>query len=298
MKNSHEQKYLNQFLEELEIHRSIHTLSAYKRDLRLYSQFLKDNVDNTDISLFYEYIDKQGLNPRSKARIISSIRTYFRFLESKGVNTPLRKLNPVRAQKSLPRFISQEEFQKLYQSANMKENHKTVRNHITLLLLFGLGCRISEIIQLNLQDINDLDYSLIVTGKRKKQRILPLTQKLFTKLSEYIQKHRPALLKAYKTHSVLINNKGQRPSRVDVWRWLSTWSKKAGFMEVKSPHQFRHGFATSLLENGADLRSIQFLLGHSSIKTTQIYTSVKQTHLKKTIKEHHPLSSLKVLYKG
>ena len=276
------------FLEEMEIHCSPHTLSAYKRDLHLYSNFLKEHKDITSL---YEFIDRKGFSARSKARIISSVRSYFRFLESKGQKTQLRQLKPVPVQSGLPKLISTEEFEKIYKAATVSDIYKTRRNHIVLLLLFGLGCRISEIIQLNLQDVNEMDHSLIVTGKRKKQRMLPLTQNLFTQLNEYIQKYRPALLKDNNIHSVLINNRGHRPSRVDIWRWLSLWSKKAGFEEVKSPHQFRHGFATGLLENGADLRSIQFLLGHSSIQTTQIYTSVKQKHLKKTIKKHHPLSA-------
>ena len=282
-------KYFNQFLEELEIHRSPHTFSAYRRDLELYNSFIKKH---TDVSLLYEYIDKKGLSTRSKARVISSVRSYLRFLESKGQNTQLKKLNPVPTRSTLPKLISLEEFQQIYKAAHEENRHKNARNHITLLLLFGLGCRISEVIHINLQDINELDSSLVVTGKRRKQRMLPLTQDLFTQLNKYIQQDRPALLKSHKTNSVLINNRGQRPSRVDVWRWLSLWSNKAGFMEVKSPHQFRHGFATGLLENGADLRSIQFLLGHSSIQTTQIYTSVKQEHLTQTIQKHHPLSSL------
>ncbi len=283
-------KHLNQFLEELEIHYSPHTLSAYKRDIRLYNEFTKHNKN---ISLLYEYIDKKGLSARSKARVISSIRSYLRFLESQGQKTQLKKLTPVPTQSELPKLISVEEFWKIYKAADAKDVNKSARNHIILLLLFGLGCRISEIIQLDLQDISELDHSLVVTGKRNKQRMLPLTQDLFTQLSQYIQRNRPALLKSHKTNALLINNRGKKPSRVDVYRWLSLWSKKAGFMEVKSPHQFRHGFATSLLENGADLRSIQFLLGHSSIQTTQIYTSVKQEHLKKTIQAHHPLSALK-----
>ena len=296
MKLQTEPVYFNLFLEELEIHRSPHTYSAYKRDLQIYNDFLKSRKEAfPDISRLYKYIDKIGLSARSKARIISSIRSYFRFLESKDQKTPLRKLKPVPVKSQLPELISPEEFAQIYQTACEKDRHKSARNHITLLLLFGLGCRISEIIQLNLQDISEMDHSLIVTGKRNKQRMLPLTQDLFTQLSIYIQEHRSFLLKSrtggrHKT-ALLINNRGHRPSRVDVWRWLSLWSKKAGFTTVKSPHQFRHGFATRLLENGADLRSIQLLLGHSSIQTTQIYTSVKQKHLKKTIRQHHPLSS-------
>ena len=280
---------MKQFLEELEIHHSPHTLSAYKRDLVLYKHFLKKN---TDIALLYEYIDKKGLSTRSKARVISSVRSYFRFLESKGEKTELKKLHPIPIRSTLPKLISPQEFQKIYKAAYDKNRHKSARNHTTLFLLFGLGCRISEIIKINLQDINELDSSIVVTGKRNKQRMLPLTQDLFTQIRTYIEQDRPALIKAHKTNSLLINNRGQRPSRVDIWRWLSLWSKKAGFTEVKSPHQFRHGFATGLLENGADLRSIQFLLGHSSIQTTQIYTSVKQDHLTRTIQTHHPLSGI------
>ena len=282
-------KYLKKFLEEVEIHRSPHTLSAYKRDLQIYSDFLKTKKN---ISFLYEYINKQGFKARSKARIISSVRAYFRFLESKGKKTDLKQLSSVPIRPSLPSVLSAEEFQKLYQATKMDQSATTARNHITLFLLFGLGCRISEVIHLNRKDINKLDHSLIVTGKRNKQRMLPLTKDLFDRLNHYIQIHRPVLLKkGIKTDSVLINNRGQRPSRVDVWRWLSLWSKKAGFKEVKSPHQFRHGFAVGLLEGGADLRSIQLLLGHSSIQTTQIYTSVRKDHLKKTIKDHHPLSA-------
>ncbi len=285
---------IHQFLDELEIRRSPHTVSACRRDLKLYSEFLKDSTENRhNISLFYEYIDKKGLSARSKARTISSVRSYFRFLESKGRKTQLKKLSPVPVQKKLPKLISPEEFYEIYKASIEKNKNKSFRNHIVLLLLFGLGCRITELIQLNLQDISEMDHSLIVTGKRKKQRILPLTQDLFTRLNEYITDTRPFLLKNFKTHSLIINNRGKRPSRVDVYRWLSLWSIKAGFREVKSPHQFRHGFATNLLENGADLRSIQFLLGHAGIETTQIYTSVKKGRLKQTIQDCHPLSALK-----
>ena len=296
---SQRQKHISQFLEEKEHQVSPHTLSAYKRDLKLYSHFLQTHKD---ISLFHEYLDKKGLSSRSKARIISSVRSYLFFREEQKDKYQIeakhhrKKLKSVPVKMSLPKFISPTEFQVMLQSAKEKEKHKTARNHITLFLLFGLGCRISEIINLNLQDLSELDMSLRVTGKRQKQRVLPLTEDLWAKLNEYIKNHRPYLIKTQglkntNNHAILINNRGKRPSRIDVYRWLSFWSKKAGFLEVKSPHQFRHGFATSLLENGADLRSIQLLLGHSSIQTTEIYTSVQQAHLKKTIKEHHPLST-------
>ena len=288
-------QHLDLFFEEISINTSYsqHTLAAYKRDLKLYQGFLKESKN---VSLFYEYIDKKGLSSRSKARVVSSVRSYLAFLERKGQKTQLKKLSPVPIHsKKLPKLISTKEFKAILKASETKDPCRSARNKMTLMLLFGLGCRISEVIQLNLQDINSIDRSMTVTGKRNKQRLLPLTGVLYEKLNEYIDQYRPGLLlKHQKNHSLLINNRGKRPSRVDVWRWLQDWSKKAGFSEVKSPHQFRHGFATGLMENGADLRSIQFLLGHSSIQTTQIYTSVKQEHLQKTIALHHPLSEIKI----
>ena len=264
------QKYVDQFLESLAVKGaySPHTLSAYKRDLSLYHQFLKGNKD---ISCFYEYIDQKGLKPRSKARVISSIRSYLRFLETNGKKRQLKKLQPIPIQKQLPKLISSDEFQKIYNAADDKsDEHKTVRNHIALLILFGLGCRISEMIRIQLQDINEMDHSLVITGKRQKQRLLPLTQDLFQQLHHYIHQHRPFLAKP-QVHSLLVNNRGKPASRVDIWRWLSIWSKKAGFSEVKYPHPvspwFCYGFVgkwSRFKKHSAFIRTLQYS-NHSNI---------------------------------
>ena len=283
-------RYKESFFESLSLKGaySPHTVSAYHRDLNLYQQFLKTKKE---IGAFYEYMSHQGLSPRSKARVISSVRSYLKFLEAKGKKTPLQKLGSVPVRMGLPKPVSFKDFKKLHRASIVKGGEsKTIRNQVTLLLLFGLGCRISEVLGIRLQDIKETESAVVVTGKRGKQRLLPLTRDLLKALTNYRKNHRPLLLKNHKTPFLLINDRGRPPSRVDVWRWLKLWSTKAGFCEVKSPHQFRHGFATGLLENGADLRSIQILLGHSSIQTTQIYTSVRKTHLQKMIKKHHPLS--------
>ena len=128
-----------------------------------------------------------------------------------------------------------------------------------------------------------------MTGKGGKERLVPLTDHLAHELKVYLRQVRPHLAKESET-SILINDRGNRPSRVDIWRWLDAWSKKAGFEKTIHPHQFRHGCATALLESGADLRSIQKLLGHSSIQTTQIYTSVSTQKMEETISEHHILA--------
>ncbi len=282
--------YWVEFFEDLQ-HirgRSRNTVMAYRRDLELYEEFSRHHQD---IAQFYDFMHRKKLSRRSQARVISSLRTYFRFCEEKGAQTPdLRQLRPPKVKAALPKVLSPEDFRRLHESCAVESPLRTARNQITLLLLYGLGCRVSELIALNIHDLNETDAWISVLGKGGKQRLLPLTQTLLSELKLYLTEVRPQLRKD-NTHSVLINDRGKRPSRVDIWRWLAAWSEKAGFDKPISPHQFRHGCATSLLENGADLRSIQMLLGHSSIQTTQIYTSVSRSKLKEEIDRHHPLST-------
>ncbi len=267
--------------------RSRNTVMAYRRDLELYEEFLQKH---SDLAQLYDFLTQKKLSRRSQARVISSLRTYFRFCEEKGGQTPdLRQLRPPKVKASLPKVLSPGDFRRLYENCAVDSPLRTARNQITLLLLYGLGCRVSELISLNIQDLNETEAWVSVTGKGGKQRLLPLTQNLLAELKLYLSEVRPQLRKE-NTHSVLINDRGNRPSRVDIWRWLAAWSMKAGFDQPISPHQFRHGCATSLLDGGADLRSIQMLLGHSSIQTTQIYTSVSRSKLKEEVDKHHPLS--------
>jgi integrase/recombinase XerD len=278
-----------EFFDELE-HvrgRSRNTIMAYRRDLELYAEFRKKH---SDISSFYPYMKKHGLSDRSQARVISSLRTYFRFLEERGHEaSELRELRLPKIKASLPKVISVEQFKKLLDSCVVEDKFRSARNHLTLKLLFGVGCRVSEMIDLNLNDFSESDATLTITGKGGKQRLVPLTEHLVGELKSYLTECRSHLLRS-DTTSVLINDRGKRPSRVDIWRWLQTWSERAGFDEVISPHKFRHGCATALLESGADLRSIQMLLGHSSLQTTQIYTTVSTKKMAETIEKHHPLS--------
>jgi integrase/recombinase XerD len=203
----------------------------------------------------------------------------------------LRELRPPKVKVGLPKALSLDEFQKLLLACKVDDEQKAKRNQMTLMLLFGLGCRVSELIGLNLEDYNETDRWLKILGKGNKERLVPLTDQLSQQLNEYIQFVRDHLIKE-KSSTLLVNDRGHRPSRVDIWRWLAAWSERAGFEEPVGPHRFRHGCATALLESGADLRSIQMLLGHSSIQTTQIYTNVTTQNLVKTVDEHHPLSQL------
>jgi integrase/recombinase XerD len=270
--------------------RSLNTVMAYRRDLELYDDFVGTKKD---IAHIYDYMAKRKLSIRSQARVISSIRTYLKYCERKGDKIAhLRQLRPPKVKVALPKAISMAEFERLYASCVVENPFRSARNQITLLLLFGLGCRVSELINLDVQDLNITESWLKVLGKGGKERLVPVTQKLLAELEVYIKEVRSHLVKE-KTASILINDKGHRPSRVDIWRWLAAWSKSAGFATPVSPHKFRHGCATALLEGGADLRSIQMLLGHSSIQTTQIYTSVAPHKLIEEIDKHHPLSGVR-----
>jgi integrase/recombinase XerD len=272
--------------------RSLNTVMAYRRDLELYQEFIQLKQS---VSALFEFSKKKKLSSRSQARLVSSIRTYLKYCENQGMKCPeLRELRQPRVKTSLPKPISIDQFKALYVAAVEEDPLFTKRNQLTLSLLFGLGCRVSELIALNTKDINEIDRWIKILGKAGKERLVPLNDFLIKILKEYLMDIRPLIIKAFGEHgdkdTLFVNDRGHRPSRVDIWRWLSTWSAKAGLDKVISPHQFRHGYATALLDAGADLRSIQMLLGHTSIQTTQIYTTVSTSHLRSTVDKFHPLS--------
>ena len=280
-----------EFFEDLQFvrGRSVNTVLAYRRDLGLYDEFTRTG---RELGAFFDFMHQRKLSTRSQARIISSVRTYFRYLERNGGSAPeLRELRPPKVKPSLPKPITLDEFNRLLAASRIDDVSRTARNQITLLLLFGMGCRVSELVGLDLTDFNSTDAWLKVVGKGGKERLIPLAENLLGELKTYLTLVRPHLIKD-DTRSILINDRGHRPSRVDVWRWLAAWSARAGFKDPIGPHQFRHGCATALLENGADLRTIQVLLGHSSLQTTQIYTSVTSKKLRDEVDRNHPLSGL------
>lgn len=284
--------YWIEFFEDLQ-HvrgRSQNTVMAYRRDLELFEAFRQTKQP---LPAFFDFMRGQNLSTRSQARVISSVRTYLRYCESRGDKVPeLNELRPPKVTAKLPKTLSLSEFDRLLKASQVEDSAKALRNRITLMLLYGVGCRVSELIGLNLIDFSPSDRWIKIVGKGLKERMVPLTDNLVAELRNYLEKSRHELLKEDRfLPSLLVNDRGHRPSRVDVWRWLAAWSVKAGFSEPVNPHRFRHACATSLLENGADLRSIQVLLGHSSIQTTQVYTNVTTQNLVRTVDEFHPLAS-------
>lgn len=271
--------------------RSLNTVMAYRRDLELWMQYREHNQS---IPGFYDFMKKHHLSDRSQARVISSLRTYFKFCENNGLEAgELRELKTPKVKLSLPQSLAEEDFFKLLESCKVENPARTLRNQLVLFFLYGLGCRVSELIQLNLHDYSPSGQWIKILGKANKERLVPLTAPLVGALEKYLESAREVLIKEASS-SILINDRGHRPSRVDIWRWLAQWSKVAGFDETVNPHRFRHGCATVLLENGADLRAIQMILGHSSLQTTQIYTHVTSGALRQTVEDHHPFSDMTV----
>lgn len=284
-----------EFFEELEFvkGRSKNTVLSYRRDLELFETFREKHKD---IHFIYAFLKNQGLSDRSQARFISSLRTYFKFCESRGLpSDELRSLKLPKVKIKAPDSISISDFEKLFQVAKVQDSPaKTARNQLLLLLLFGLGCRVSELIGIELKDIDLEEAHIKFIGKGNKERLIPLTEKLLNDVKSFIQIHRQHLIKNDESSYLLLNERGHRMTRIDVWRWFAAWSSMAGFKEVIHPHQLRHACATELLEKGADLRSIQVLLGHSSIQTTQMYTQVTTSKLKQEVDDKHPFSKMKL----
>ena len=301
-----------EFLRDLQFFRrfSDHTISAYKRDLCLYEEFLAASGGAAacderkgESSALYDFLIKKGLSKRSAARLMSAVRSYFHWMESRIGETNAGKETKAppsvcatdftlpRFHPALPKPLSFKNFQTLLDAVSDTEKKPAAaeRNRLILLLLFGLGCRVSELTALNLRDFNETDSRMRIQGKGRRERHLPVSVSLNAAIVHYLKEARP-LIAAPSVPSLICNNRGRRPSRQDIWRRLKTWSAKAGLKETISPHSFRHGFAGSLLEGGADLISIQKLLGHKNLQTTQIYTKVSAGRLKETVQKHHPLS--------
>lgn len=282
-----------EFFDDLEFirGRSRNTVQAYRRDLELFEKYRRTR---TDIAGFYKFMSRHGLSSRTQARVVSALRSYFKFIESRGGVAPeLRDLKAPKIKHRLPRALTPNEFNKLFASCEAESAARTSQNRMMLLLLYGLGLRVSELVSLNVSDFHVTGAWLSVVGKGNKERAMPLPEHLVSELKLYLNDARPLIADA-KEASILVNNRGHRPSRMDVWRWIFTWASKAGLEGSMGPHRFRHGYATALLDAGADLRSIQKLLGHASIQTTQIYTSVSVTGMADAIDRFHPLSGFQI----
>ena len=292
-------RQLDAYLDYLRIEKGVatHTLDAYSRDLTRYLQYLHDRhrisqlsaIDRSMILAYLSFLQSSGRAPRSRARVLSSIRGFHRFLFRERISTqnPTALIDSPRILQALPHLLSQAEVERLLQ-APTGESPLAQRDRAMLEVLYATGMRVSELVGLRLSALQ-LDIGcLTASGKGSKQRLIPLGEVALEFLQEYLQNGRLTLLRGQPREAVFLNARGAAMSRQGFWKNLKGYAIQAGITQDVHPHMLRHSFATHLLENGADLRAVQSMLGHADISTTQIYTHVLQERLQQVHQRYHP----------
>ena len=277
---------------------SINTLTSYERDLQVYIKDLSkvqqitslNGVERIHILSHLQSLKTKGNSSRSLARHISSIRSFHQFLlREKVSNTdPTVHLEMPQMDRTLPKILSIEEVEELIAAPNIAKP-QGLRDRALLEILYATGMRISECISLNMDDLHLTMGFVRCFGKGGKERIIPLGSTALAACTEYLKEGRPKLIKAtHRTDVIFVNQRGKGLTRQGVWKLMKEHAMKAGIQNELTPHTLRHSFATHLIENGADLRAVQEMLGHADISTTQIYTHVSKTRLKDVYKQFHP----------
>ncbi len=268
---------------------SRNTLLAYQRDVTTFQRYLRDRgvqaaneVSPPLLSAFLEQLHRSGLAPPSRARSLAAVRSFFRFLKQEGVvaTNPTVSLRSTSRARRLPKTLSLEEVTKLLDlpQRSLPEDH---RDRAMVEVLYAAGLRVSELISLRIDQCN-LDVGYVgITGKGDKQRVVPIGRPAVAELQAYVLNARPILLKQRSSRFVFVTRRGTPLTRQAFWKLLRARAQRAGIARIPSPHMLRHSFATHLLQGGADLRSVQAMLGHADIATTQIYTHVDAAQLKK-----------------
>jgi len=271
---------------------SENTIESYKRDLDKFLEYNKNksinNISNEDLKEYIKYLNDIGLNEKSIARNISSLKSFYKFLViSKYISSNTSdSLYLPKIKKSLPSTLTEEEVMSLL-DIELIDNF-SYRNKAMLELLYATGLRVSELINLKLQDV-DFSQDIIRTfGKGSKERIIPIGDYAKEYLEKYIYEYRSSMLKKENNEYIFLNNHGKQMTRQGFFKIIKKIAKEKGINKELSPHTLRHSFASHLLKYGADLRTIQELLGHSDISTTQIYTHITNEELKQNYNEFHP----------
>jgi integrase/recombinase XerD len=288
---------LDMFLEYLVVERGLrqNSLEAYQRDLVRYVSYLADrdkqatNLDRTEVSRYLLALREAGLSPRSVARHLSAIRQFHRFLVRAGRTRedPTAHLEAPRPWHRLPGVLSSEEVDRLL-AAREPATPRDLRNRAMLELMYASGLRVSELVGLHLADI-DFSLGIVrVVGKGDKERLVPVGEAAVTCLRAYLRDARPRLEKGLPSESLFLGHHGKGLTRQMFWQLIKRAALAAGISKAVTPHTLRHSFATHLLERGADLRSVQLMLGHADIGTTQIYTHLSRAHLKAIYDKFHP----------
>lgn len=275
------------------------TIESYIRDIEKFFSFLvfELKMDTSNIEVvnkehllkYFKKITTDGLSKRSQARYIASLKSYFKFLIRENIilRDPTEIIDSPKKDKKLPDYLSINEIEKLL---NIVDISTTLgyRDRTMLEILYGAGLRVSELLSLNTEDINIELGFIRCYGKGNKERIIPIGEIALEYLINYLENIRPIILKSNRNKVLFLNSRGKSMSRQGYFKILLKYSQRAGIKKHLSPHTLRHSFATHLLENGADLRSVQEMLGHADISTTEIYTHLSMKQIKKVYDKTHP----------
>ena len=272
---------------------SKNTLSAYRSDLKIFSKWLNNNslidVDKKQIQDYFSYRKDSNISASTQSRMLTCLHSFYQYLSDKQnlKIDPTEQLDYPKLEKKLPVFLNVQEVEKLLETPSSKSLFGQ-RDRAMLELLYSCGLRVSELINLSYHNINLKDEFIRIHGKGNKERLLPMGEIAIDYLTKYELNSRPALLKNGQSDSYFLSNRGRAMSRQNFFYIIKDYASKAGIDKPLSPHSLRHAFATHLVQKGADLRSVQLMLGHSDISSTQLYTHIQNAQLKAQHQKHHP----------
>jgi integrase/recombinase XerD len=292
---------IDNFLNYLTIEKgySRNTIEAYRNDLNGLVNFAANEAacsswadfNRQNILSYLLDLKERKYVPTTIARKVAAIRSFFSFLLAEGVikNDPTENMSSPSLGRSLPKAITLSEVRLLLEQPAKQTSDEAKRDRVMLELIYASGMRVSELVSLNLDDVNTVgDYFVRCFGKGHKERIIPLYEQIAKSVIKYVQETRPRLAHGNKENALFLNARGERLTRQGFWQKLKEYAKSAGLDAKVSPHTLRHSFATHMLSGGADLRSVQELLGHANISTTQVYTHLTSDHVRRTYEKSHP----------
>jgi integrase/recombinase XerD len=292
------EEWLDQFLHYLIVEKGLskNTIVAYSLDLTRFLDYLRGkgikelrDIGKFDIRGFLISLKRKNLSTKSIGRVLSAIRSFFRFLIQEGIleTNPIEDLESPKAAKKLPETLSLKEIEEILEQPNL-QTPLGIRDRAMLEMLYATGMRVSELTHLPTHQVNLEGGYVLLYGKGSKERIVPLGSEAMKWVTLYLRTARGILAKGKENACLFINRSGKGMSRQRFWKNLKDYARRAGLHKRITPHLLRHSFASHLLERGADLRSVQMMLGHADISTTQIYTHVTGERLRKIHKQYHP----------
>jgi len=295
---------INSFLNYLTVEKGLsgNTIDAYRNDLYQLASFVEEEANKQGLTPSWDSFGRQGMlsyllnlqersyAPTTRARKVAAARSFFKFLVAEGSvkGDPTQNIESLSVGRSLPKPISVSQVRILLEQPTKRSTPEAKRDVAMLQLLYASGMRVSELVSLNLEDIIDEGDYVRCFGKGHKERLIPIHKQAALAIEEYVTEARPQLVRSDGETALFLNRRGERLTRQGFWQILKGYAKSAGLEADITPHTLRHSFATHMLSGGADLRSVQELLGHANISTTQVYTHLTTEHIRRAYEKSHP----------